>query len=108
MQASYVKATKAELSRQYNQAFQHYIKAAELFLHLSRATSSGEKEKAKWKSNAQKALDRAEKIKSFTEKRAKPSSTEQIQRESGPAPDVRLAPVAINHFAPRKANSSLQ
>lgn len=107
-QASYVKATKAELSRQYNQAFQHYIKAAELFLHLSRATGSSEKEKTKCKSNAQKALERAERIKSFTEKREKPSSTGQIPSESSPTSDVRLAPVAINDFATRKSSSSLQ
>ncbi|RXW16410.1 hypothetical protein EST38_g9440 [Candolleomyces aberdarensis] len=100
-EANYAKATRAELSRRFNEAFKHYIKAAELFLHLSRSPKSTEKDKAKWKSNAQKALDRAEKIKAFTEKSPKQvgSPTERVPSELDPTADVRLAPVAIDHFA---------
>ncbi|KAJ2918270.1 hypothetical protein MD484_g2135, partial [Candolleomyces efflorescens] len=100
-EANYTKATRAELSKRFNEAFKHYIKAAELFLHLSRSSKSSEKDKAKWKSSAQKALDRAEKIKAFTEKspRSVGSSTERVSSEIDSTPEVRLAPVAINHFA---------
>ncbi|KAJ2930167.1 hypothetical protein H1R20_g6964, partial [Candolleomyces eurysporus] len=100
-EANYAKATRAELLRRFNEAFKHYIKAAELFLHLSRSPNSTDKDKAKWKSNAQKALDRAEKIKTFTEKSPKQvgSPTERVSSELDPTADVRLAPVAIDHFA---------
>ncbi|KAF5317385.1 hypothetical protein D9611_003702 [Ephemerocybe angulata] len=98
----YSKATKAELSRQFNQAFQHYIKAAELYLHLSRSEGSAEKDKVKWKASAQKALDRAERIKSFAEKstaRPKGSPVEDLPAGRDDSEQVRLAPVAINPFA---------
>ncbi|KAJ3506469.1 hypothetical protein NMY22_g17242 [Coprinellus aureogranulatus] len=102
--AHYAKATKAELSRQFNQAFQYYVKSAELYLHLSGLEGVKEKDKATWKGNAQKALDRAEKIKSFSEKanaRVKGVGSERKPLD-GESAEVRLTPVAVNHFAPHE------
>ena len=62
MQALYAKATKAELNKDLDSAFKSYIEAAKAFLHLSRS-SSDEKLQTKLKSDAGKALQRAEKIK---------------------------------------------
>lgn len=102
-QANYAKATKAELSRQFNQAFQYYVKSAELYLHLSGSEGGKEKDRVKWKANAEKALLRAEKIKSFSDKTtAQPTSfvTERKGLDADSA-EVRLTPVAVNHFASR-------
>jgi calpain-7 len=87
------KAAKAEFAKEYDQAFRLYIKAAESFLHLSRSPTQSDKSKQQWKTNAAKALERAERIKKFSEKSA---------------PSLRLTPVAINHFSPRKSFKSLQ
>ena len=85
------KAAKAEFAKEYNQAFRLYIKAAESFLHLSRSGAQSDKSKQQWKANASKALERAERIKLFIEK--------------SPASSLRLIPVAINHFSPRKSSN---
>ena len=90
-------AAKAEFAKEYNQAFRLYIKAAESFLYLSRSSTQSDKTKQQWKANASKALERAERIKMFVEKStARPASNHQ-------SPPLRLAPVAINHFSPRKS-----
>ncbi|KIM82477.1 hypothetical protein PILCRDRAFT_463625 [Piloderma croceum F 1598] len=62
-QTSYTKASRAELARDYDEAFRLYIKAAEGFLHLSRGNVDDTR-KAQWKKEAGKALERAERIKS--------------------------------------------
>ena len=89
------KAAKAEFAKEYDQAFRLYIKAAESFLHLSRSGGTQDKIKQQWKANASKALERAERIKKFVEKSTTASSNVQ-------SPSLRLTPVAINHFSPRK------
>lgn len=60
IQAVYTKAKKHELAGEYDRAFEAYLKAASLFLHLNR-TSPNEKHKL----NAQTALDRAEKLRTL-------------------------------------------
>ena len=87
------KAAKAEFAKEYDQAFRLYIKAAESFLHLSRQS---DKTKQQCKANASKALERAERIKLFVEKSL-----------SNQSPSLRLTPVPINHFSPRKSFISL-
>lgn len=95
------KAAKAEFAKEYDQAFRLYIKAAESFLHLSRSGGTqSDKIKQQLKANASKALERAERIKKFIEK-STPSSHVQ-------SPSLRLSPVAINHFSPRKSLKSLR
>lgn len=89
------KAAKAEFAKEYDQAFRLYIKAAESFLHLSRSGTQSDKTKQQWKANAAKALERAERIKKFVEKSSASSNI--------PSPSLRLTPVAINHFSPRKS-----
>ncbi|KAJ3553680.1 hypothetical protein NM688_g3481 [Phlebia brevispora] len=76
----YAKATKAELERDYDRAFQLYVKAAEGFLHLSRTTTDPAFTTT-CKANAARALERAEKIK--TAKRdITPVATDRLsQRE---------------------------
>ncbi|KAJ6631453.1 hypothetical protein B0H10DRAFT_2207112 [Mycena sp. CBHHK59/15] len=93
-ESTYAKAVKAELSKDFDSAFRLYIKAAESFLHLSRSVDH-EREKSKWKANAGKALERAEKIKAFVEK-SKPTSHDLLVSES------RLTPVGINYFSPQE------
>ena len=60
----YSKAAKAELERDYDRAFQLYLKAADGFLHLD-STTSDTSIRAACKTEAGKALDRAEKIKAI-------------------------------------------
>ena len=90
------KAAKAEFAKDYNQAFQLYIKAAESFLYLSRSGGTqSDKTKQQWIANASKALERAERIKRFVEKSTASSNVQP--------PSLRLTPVAINHFSPRES-----
>ncbi|KAJ7072817.1 hypothetical protein C8F01DRAFT_1105319 [Mycena amicta] len=88
-ESTYAKAVKAEYNKDLDTAFRLYIKAAEAFLHLSRAVDN-QREKAKHKTSAGKALERAEKIKGFVEK-SKPESSSQT-----------LTPVGIDHFSPQE------
>lgn len=88
------KATQAEYAKDYDQAFRLYLKAAEYFLHLSRSAQTTEKNKQQWKINARKCLERAEKIKTFSE----PS---RIENAPTAQPSVRLTPIGIDHFSPR-------
>ncbi|KAF7792724.1 hypothetical protein EIP86_003822 [Pleurotus ostreatoroseus] len=63
-EALYAKAAKAEHDGDYDRAFQLYIKAAEGFLHLSRTVVDAALRNT-CKTNASKALERAEKIKTI-------------------------------------------
>nr|GAT49101.1 predicted protein [Mycena chlorophos] len=81
----YAKAVKAEYNKELDNAFRLYVKAAETFLHLGRAIDN-QRDKAKHKASAAKALERAERIKGFVEK-------------SGPQ---TLTPVAVDHFSPQE------
>ncbi|KAJ7099454.1 hypothetical protein B0H15DRAFT_771653, partial [Mycena belliarum] len=94
--STYAKAVKAEFAKDYDTAFRLYIKAAEAFLHLSRAVDR-ERDKPKWKTCAGKALERAEKIKAFVEKSSDPSRSE-----------ARLTPVGVDYFSPHEQSYALQ
>lgn len=61
-QALYTKAAQAELGKDYDRAFRHYVKAAEQFLSLSRHAPEG-RLRTHYRGQANKALERAEKIK---------------------------------------------
>lgn len=99
---TYSKAAKAELAKSYDSAFKFYIKAAELFLHIARS-SDNEKDKAKIKGSAAKALERAEKIKAFTEKnKAGPSSG----NATNGGLEMNLTPVGVNYFSARELPQS--
>lgn len=97
------KAAKAEFSKNYDQAFRLYIKAAELFLHLSRSSSADDRSKHKWKSSAAKALERAERIKKFVEA-SRSGSNIASNPSYTPTNDLRLTPVGINYFSPRTSS----
>ncbi|KAF4614242.1 hypothetical protein D9613_007736 [Agrocybe pediades] len=98
-EATSSKASKAEFSKNYDQAFRLYIKTAESFLHLSRSTTADDRHKQRWKASAAKALERAEKIKRFIEVPKTPS-----QSLSTPAPENlgHLTPIGIDHFSPQE------
>jgi hypothetical protein len=81
-EATYNKAVKAEVARDYNKAYHLYAETAELYLNLVRLLPE---QSAKWKTNAGKAIGRAEKIKQF-------ASTQQ---------SVHLTPPTLNYFAER-------
>ncbi|KAG6836478.1 hypothetical protein H0H93_007647 [Arthromyces matolae] len=108
-EVTYSKAAKAELSRDYDVAFRLYVKAAELYLNLSRTHSDdGQLQTAKWKANAGKALQRAEKIKAFVDKRKsvhQPGATPFAKTGDIPA---TLTPVGINHFSPEEQSFVLK
>ncbi|KAI8978288.1 hypothetical protein BD414DRAFT_495116 [Trametes punicea] len=61
-ETQYSKAANAELAKDYDHAFHHYVKAAELFLLLSRKTTA-DRLRSLYRNQAAKALERAEKIK---------------------------------------------
>ncbi|KAK7018694.1 cysteine protease [Paramarasmius palmivorus] len=110
-ESAYAKATRAELAQDYNSAFQSYIKAAELFLHLSRTNTSDEKKKEKWKNDADKALQRAEKIKQFTDRLGgsrRISSTSAAGPHAESTPSISLTPVAIDPFSPQEQSYILK
>ncbi|KAK2467728.1 hypothetical protein APHAL10511_000023 [Amanita phalloides] len=101
-ETAYTKATEAELSKNYDSAFQLYIKSAEVYLHLRR-TAFSETQKAKWQTSASKALERAEKIKSYVEKQKAGGFTGRVESTSSAVgPDVRLTPVGVDYFSPRE------
>ncbi|KAK0454341.1 hypothetical protein EV421DRAFT_1756269 [Armillaria borealis] len=104
---TYSKAAKAELGKKYDIAFRLYIKAAEIFLHLSRSNDAREQEKSKWKTSASKALERAEKIKAFTQQKAtSPSSSQSTGTEN--RSNMTLTPVGVDHFSEREQYYVLQ
>ncbi|OSC96512.1 cysteine proteinase [Trametes coccinea BRFM310] len=61
VQALYSKAANAELAKDFDRAFGQYVKAAEHFLFLSRKTTE-DRLRTSYRSQAAKALERAEKI----------------------------------------------
>ncbi|THV06173.1 cysteine proteinase [Dendrothele bispora CBS 962.96] len=85
----YTKATQAELAKDFDNAYRLYIKAAELFLHLSGSTSDDTK--SKWNSSARRSLERAEKLNAVLNK----PSQNTGQSQSG----YQLTPVAVDHFS---------
>ncbi|KAJ6491676.1 hypothetical protein C8R47DRAFT_976286 [Mycena vitilis] len=99
-QSTYAKAVKTEFSKDYDTAFRLYIKAAESFLHLSRSVDR-DSEKAKWKTSAGKALERAEKIKAFVDKSKAPSSDPSRS-------EARLTPVGVDHFSLQEQSYALK
>ncbi|KAK0183648.1 hypothetical protein F5146DRAFT_1085661 [Armillaria mellea] len=104
---TYSKAAKAELGKKYDIAFRLYIKAAEIFLHLSRSNDAREQEKSKWNTSASKALERAEKIKAFTQQKAtSPSSSQSTGTEN--RSNITLTPVGVDHFSEREQYYVLQ
>ncbi|KAH6910301.1 hypothetical protein BKA70DRAFT_1272694 [Coprinopsis sp. MPI-PUGE-AT-0042] len=89
-EALYSKATKAELARRYDQAYEHYVRAAELFLHLSRSSQeASEKDKAKWKTNGRTGVASA----------LSPGPPSSGSASPNPPSNTLLTPVYINHFA---------
>ncbi|KAG5638430.1 hypothetical protein H0H81_012647 [Sphagnurus paluster] len=99
-QLTYNKAAKAELSRDYDLAFRLYVKSAELYLHLSRS-SIVNTEATKWKTNAGKALQRAEKIKAFADKQKGQTQAVSNSATATPKIDLNLTPVGIDNFSTR-------
>ncbi|KIL55881.1 hypothetical protein M378DRAFT_90149 [Amanita muscaria Koide BX008] len=101
-QTTYRKATQAELAKNYDSAFRLYIKSAEGYLHLSRSVpGASEPQKNKWKEAADKALGRAEKIKSVADRQREANAA------SGSTPaavdySIRLTPVTVNPFSPHE------
>lgn len=95
---TYNKAAKAELSRDYDLAFRLYVKSAELYLHLSRS-SIVNTEATKWKTNAGKALQRAEKIKAFADKQKGQTQAVSNSATATPKIDLNLTPVGIDNFS---------
>jgi hypothetical protein len=74
LQTTYTKGTRAELARDYDQAFRLYVNAAAAFLHLSKTFTYSSKPSAtitardaqmrdKCKQDAKRCMDRAERIK---------------------------------------------
>ncbi|KAG2142326.1 uncharacterized protein EDB93DRAFT_1158574 [Suillus bovinus] len=70
----YTKAAKFELANDWNNAFKFYLQAADAFLHIHSRTGD-----PKYRKNAAKAVDRAEKIKQF--KTLTPLTTDNFSRQ---------------------------
>ncbi|KAF8236080.1 cysteine proteinase [Tricholoma matsutake] len=101
-ESTYEKAVKAELAREYDRAFRLYVKSAELYLHLSRLSKANDKDESRWKGNAGKALQRAEKIKAFVEKsNSVPGSiaASSADLSTSTISELRLTPIGIDHFS---------
>ncbi|KAJ3986206.1 hypothetical protein F5890DRAFT_1572426 [Lentinula detonsa] len=97
-ESAYTKATKSELARDFDSAFRLYIKAAELFLHLSRSASATDQARSQWKKSASKALDRAERIRQVSEKSRLSPSSASGQSEAA----TKLTPVGVDYFSPEQ------
>ncbi|KAH9481424.1 Calpain-like protease palB/RIM13 [Psilocybe cubensis] len=107
-EATSSKASKAEFAKKYDQAFGLYIKTAESFLHLSRTSAVDDKTKQKWKTNAAKALERAEKIKRFVEKSRGGLVAISEQTLTIPVSEMKLTPIGIDHFSPQEQSYVLK
>jgi calpain-7 len=79
------------------------VKSAELYLHLSRLHKGNNNEEVKWKASAGKALQRAEKIKTFVEKSSGVPGSKSGD-PLGTTSDIRLTPIGVDHFS-RRASS---
>ncbi|KIM39736.1 hypothetical protein M413DRAFT_446644 [Hebeloma cylindrosporum] len=100
---AYSKASKAEFSRDYDQAFRLYLQAADYFLHLVRSSATSEKSKQEWKGTAAKALERAEKIKRFVDVSRSNIQARSVSASPGQPPAaVPLTPVGIDYFSPQE------
>lgn len=80
------------------------MKSAELYLHLSRLSKANDKDESRWKGNAGKALQRAEKIKAFVEKsNSVPGSiaASSADLSTSTISELRLTPIGIDHFSRR-------
>jgi len=101
---AFSKASKAEFARDYDQAFRHYLQAADYFLHLFRSSTAPEKSRQQWKSSADKSLERAEKIKRFVDVSRSNNQPGSVPASSAQQPaEVRLTPVGIDYFSPRRS-----
>ncbi|KAJ3715961.1 hypothetical protein DFJ43DRAFT_1126860 [Lentinula guzmanii] len=103
-ESAYTKATKSELARDFDSAFRSYIKAAELFLHLSRSASATDQARSQWKKSASKALDRAERIRQVSEKSRLSPSSASGQSEAA----TKLTPVGVDYFSPEQQSYVLK
>ncbi|KAE9408723.1 hypothetical protein BT96DRAFT_807713, partial [Gymnopus androsaceus JB14] len=101
----YSKATKSEISQNYDSAFGLYIKAAESFLNLCRSASATENEKLQWKKSASRALERAERIKQIT---VKPSQSSGSGTSKQSDLVTKLTPVAVDYFSPEEQSYVLK
>ncbi|KAF9048647.1 hypothetical protein BJ165DRAFT_1343091, partial [Panaeolus papilionaceus] len=93
------KASRAEFSKDYDQAFRLYLKSAQSFLHLSRSANVTDVTKQQWKTSAAKALERAEKIKRFVDKCKSPAGIQRVDSQAPASTNVTLTPVAIDHHS---------
>ncbi|KAM6502958.1 hypothetical protein JOM56_002935 [Amanita muscaria] len=103
-ETTYRKATQAELAKNYDTAFRLYITSAEGYLHLGRSVAgASEAQKNKWKEAADKALGRAEKIKSVADRQREASgSTQDRLGADYSSREIRLTPVTVNPFSPHE------
>lgn len=101
MQLTLTKATKAEFTKDYNQAFRLYIESATTFLHLSRSGSAPDKKKQQWKANAAKAVERAETVKRFVGALRNAMTATSSQSTSS---SLHLTPIAVDRFAEGKTD----
>lgn len=98
-QQTHAKATKAEFSKDYDQAFRLYVKATEAFLHLSRSGSATDKKKLQWKNSAAKSLERAEIIKKFVDSSRNAAAIGTPSHST--VQNIRLTPIVIDIFSQR-------
>jgi hypothetical protein len=87
-----VKATKAELARDWDLAFKLYLSAAEDFVHLTRTTGDS-KVKSHANSRATVALQRAEKIKSIH-----PDLTPVVRNAFSERKPIKFTRSNLSHF----------
>ncbi|KAG7091220.1 hypothetical protein E1B28_010271 [Marasmius oreades] len=110
-ESAYSKATRAEITQDYDSAFQNYVKAADLFLYFSKTNTTDEKKKEKWRNDANKALQRAEKIKQFIV-RSNESRVASSSASSGTELENQkqnhLTPVPVDPFSPQQQSSWLR
>ncbi|KAL0072512.1 cysteine protease [Marasmius tenuissimus] len=111
-ESAYTKATKAEIAKDFDSAFQNYFKSADLFLHLSRTNVGDERKKEKWKNDASRALQRAEKIKHFidrsNEARQPPTAGASTKEELASQQQTHLTPVSIDPFSAQQQSAQLK
>ena len=92
------KLPKAEHLKDYDLAYQFYVKFAELYLHLVRSSQGPDSDAASLKAKAEKAIQQAEKIKAFVESPDSKSICATHPSRSSTAKNI-ITPVPINHFS---------